>query len=326
MNLNLPQSDKLGEFKGLVECYENGKLKWARENKITSIGRLALMSTIVRTTFNAPENQNWLNMQGWRFEDGTSRIAESRPASVCAFAVGNGGALNDIGIPTASKFTDRGLNNILPFGKRTTITSEGFIGKRSDYIDIYGKVYGESEEDTWDTDSLIEKKLYYINNVLDGDNDVGISEFSTKEYIFFKKAAQIHRPSFFDMSSSSVAKNVQLTRFVKGNNSSFNKVYCTVARLELVVKGSELLNAQSDGNDKNVNINELSLYLLTPHGNELENKMFTSYIPEPEDEQKPYSVTEDKFFLPIQFSRVTFPSEVFNSIDKTITFVYSIFV
>ena len=322
MNLNLPQCDSLGEFKGLVECYENGKLKWARENKITSIGRLALMSTIVRTKFNPPENQNWLSQGEWKFQDGSTE--GEIPASVCAFAVGDGGTLSDIGIPTASKYTDRGLNSILPLVKRPDADNPSSILRKSDYIDIYGKVY-EDGVLKYDTDYLIDRKRYFINNLLEGD--VGTSNFKSKDYVFFKKAAQIHRPSFFDMST---CRNTALVRFRDPSESQpkFNKVYCTVARLELVVSGEELLGAQSGFADdvSNICVNELSLYLVAPYKYN-DDELMTSYKRERIDGiDDKYAVKRENFFLPIQFSRVTFPSEVFNSADKTITFVYSIFV
>ena len=323
MNLNLPQCDKLGEFKGLVECYENGKLKWARENKITSIGRLALMSTIVRTKFNPPEGQAWLSQGRWKFQDG-SNIGEI-PASVCAFAVGDGGTLNDIGIPAASKYTDRGLNSILPLIKRQDVDEPSSILRKQDYIDIYGHVYEEgSSEYAYDTDMLIADHEYFINNTM--ENDVALPAFKTEDYVFFKRAAQIHRPSFFDMST---CRNTSLVRYKdpSGISSPFNKVYCTVARLELVVSGEELLSAQSNGLSEvdNIAVNELSLYLVAPYSHG-DNYVMTSYKSGVEGIEDKFAVKRENFFLPIQFSRVTFPTEIFNSAEKTITFVYSIFV
>ena len=290
---------------GVVECYENGVKKWERNNKITTLGRVALLSAMARTEFFwSPEGSRdlWLNKTKWAFDVENSFIS--------MFAVGFGGQTNDNGLPAPARFDDRTLTQIVPILDKGAIDSGSTVYEASNFVDIYGK-WLDGEDNFIDTDDLIKNKEYKIQ-ADQAENTIP----STKDYLYFKKTIKESEPTAFSFSSPSTS-----ARYKTGGEIG---IKCAIARFRLDVNGGELLTV--GGQNSSVAINELSLYIGARHAASDGRQRLFSYAPGvPTEENDSPLADSSKITLPIQFSRVTFPTEVFDSNEKNISFIYNIF-
>jgi len=298
---------------GIVECYENGKRKWVRENKITTLGRVALLSKMVKGDFYWTK-QNWINQRTmWEFDNENSFIS--------LFALGDGARTNDNGLPTPAKFADTTLNTIIPIISKDALSEAGSIFNIENFVDIYADLPNAKNTDTLIMD---DPPQYRLQNSVKSNTVLP----PTKEYMYFKRVEVESKPTSFSFANPETSARYKLS---DSTNELIN-IDCAIARLRLEVSGKELKTVT--GNSSRM-INELSLYIsgiykrIDISGDET-NQLFSYPSREATEEEKEeeifYPIIDgQKLFLPIQFSHVTFPTEVFDSDEKNITFIYNIF-
>jgi len=312
------QDSIFNNLHGVVECYENGKKKWTLSNKITTLGRVALLSTMARDNFFWGLNSgSWLKQNGWEFDYNNAFIS--------CFAVGNGGVTNDNGLPAPAKFENQTLTTIVPMLDKASASYNSSIYPIENFVDIYGQ--WPSGASYADTDTLIEDRDYAVEN--SNENN---AVTSTKDYFYFKKVINESKPTAFSFSNQEVSPRYYT------ENSDLIDVKCAIARFKLEVVGRELMTVV--GSEDSVAINELSLYISGIYerqridGRVSDPKYFSYPSIEPTQEQieAGYSYPiipgpdgKSHLYLPIQFSRVTFPTEVFDTDEKNITFIYNVF-
>lgn len=300
---------------GVVECYENGKRKWVRENKITTFGRVALLSKMVNGDFYWTK-QNWINQRTlWEFDTENSFIS--------MFALGDGARTNDNGLPTPAKFADTTLNTIVPIISKDALSEAGSVFDIGSFVDIYADIDLSNN-----TDTMIEKEQYRLQNSVKSNAVLP----PTKEYMYFKKVRVESKPTSFSFANPETSARYKIS---DSTNELIN-IDCAIARLRLEVSGKELKTVTGSSSRM---INELSLYIssiynrIDASGEPME-QLFSYPSREATEAEKEEGIfypikSEDgehkNLFLPVQFSHVTFPTEVFDSDDKNITFIYNIF-
>lgn len=304
------QDSLFNNLHGVVECYENGKRKWVTKNKITTLGRTALLSTMAKADFYWPGGETteaWLRRNDWKFDYNSAYIS--------LFAIGDGGKTNDNGLPTPAKFTDTTLTKLVPIIDKDSIKSDS-IFNRSLYVDIYAEWYKNGIKT--DTDELIEEGGYAVQNRIATNAPI-----RSKNDIYFKKVSMESDPTSFEFRNKETS-----ARYITGGDNDLISIKCALARFKLEVSGRELLTV-TGGSPQS--INELSLYISSIYERQntqgTPSQMFFSYPAKEKEEGEPdYPIIPGKYLtLPIQFSRVTFPTEVFDTDEKNVTFIYNIF-
>jgi len=287
---------------GVVECYENGVKKWQLNNKITTLGRVALLSAMSkREFFWNPESakDNWLSRTRWRFDAENSFIS--------VFGIGNGGQTNDNGLPTPAKFDDKTLTQMVPFVRKEALEAGRTLVTSDKFVDIYGEWTEDGK--LMNTDTLIKEQGYKLQ--AGGES---VSEIDSFNNLYFKEVSSDSVPTAFSFA------NPKTSARYKTDNEQI-KIKCAIARFKLEVVGGELLTTV--GANGFVSINELSLYICSKYPGTARQYSYKPGVVDPESDIE-YPV-DGVITLPVQFSRITFPTEIFDSDSKNITFIYNIF-
>lgn len=179
-------SDSL-DFRGVVSLYENGHLKWTKENKITYLGRAYLLKMLANATS--------INNRALISAKAITHLTNS--ARICAVAFGNGGAMEGSVLNRVSQYSDTGLYNPVPV-KRINISeysrsSLEKIEELKDYI-----AYRANSDDEFLSDySICEDKT---KGIIDIDTNGGKIYFKKIDEISLVNSNVIGNNAFGDMT------------------------------------------------------------------------------------------------------------------------------
>jgi hypothetical protein len=298
------------DLHGRVRAYSGGKLLWDRPNKITTLGRKALLAAMARKSeIEYKPDESWfygLNSD-WKFHN---------KSWISCYAFGNGGALTEqnVVIPAASSMKDMNLFHIVPLRKRLE------SGYSSSYnLSNYVALPPNAELPIGDGGSQGNKYTLDRTPVLGPETEF-ISRPDPDNYVYFKilESVDMGIKEIHSTSSSTIDQN--------SSRIGIHSFETAVARFRLTISAEDLTRvfpeiateADKARIARDSKVNELSLYMACIENPESE----IQYGP------KKFARSEDGIYytLPIQFSHITFPTEnFFGNLTKDLDLEYYVF-
>ena len=296
------------DLHGRVRAFSDGKLLWDRPNKITTLGRKALLAAMARKDeIEQTDSDTWFHGCGsnWRFN----------PESwISCYAFGNGGALTteNAVIPAATSMADLNMYHIVPLRLKGDYNQQYDL---SEYVDLpltkrkdpdHGLDPGRSSED----------KDYTLSRL----TTTSVDDLDPNNCVYFKRLESV------DMGVKEIHTTSTSLIDASASRIGVHSLETAVATFKLKISEKDLqrvfpedaTDAQKEAIVSNSKINELSLYIAAI---EKEENVYAPY--------KFKKITEGSTSwntLPIQFSHITFPTEnFFGNSTKDIDLEYYVF-
>lgn len=301
-------NESMDPLKGVVECYENGNLKWCRNNKITYMGRSMMLKALVNS-----HDMNISFTKKYTLSNISAKLC--RNSFVNCFAVGSGGNINDAVIPNCTSFSDLCLNHIEPFA---SISNSKFAAD-DDTSKSY--IYATEDQLTAQTGGV----------AMDMSNSAYNANF-----IYFKRVDEIGSVDQMNISRSVTGSSgktiaaqyfnsyVTLTLSIDGSMFTENK---NISELGLYM-GSLYINDPNSSVPISTNT--------TPQATEnTEGTSYKNYYDRDNCYPQKFTVGSKEFYagkfvpdtIPVLFSHLAFPQEYFDiNSSKTLTFKYTLYV
>ena len=292
------------DLHGRVRAFSDGKLLWDRPNKITTLGRKALLAAMAhKEEIEQTDSDNWFHGCGsnWKFH----------PKSwISCYAFGNGGAITNenVVVPAATSMADLNMYHIIPLRQKRKSGLYDRSYHLDEYIDLPSELKpGRSSEG----------KDYTFSNLTNSG-----SAFNPDNFVYFKRLTEC------DTGIKEIHTTSASTIDTSASRIGVHSLETAVASFKLTISADDLRRTfpesatEDDKTDivSDSKVNELSLYIASVEedsGRETDS----AYAP-----WKFTKLNDTTYTLPIQFSHITFPTEnFFGNSTKDIDLEYYVF-
>jgi hypothetical protein len=298
------------DLHGRVRAFSDGKLLWDRPNKITTLGRKALLAMMACSSEIEQERD-----EDWWYGCGSKWMFHPKSWISC-FAFGNGGTLanpNTV-IPAATSMKDLNLYHIVPLRRLDPEENYDMNTSLSDYVRL-------PPSSVLKPGRYSERCDYTFSRITNEyDSNPSISKLDPDKYVYFKKITNA------DLTSKTIYTVANGTIDQSSSRLGAHEFETALCKFRITITAKDiqrLIPDNADETEKNgiiwdSKVNELSLFLAN---------VSEDPVPYHPSTFEPLRVgTEDMPTLPIQFSHITFPTEnFFGSSTKDLELEYYVY-
>jgi hypothetical protein len=287
------------DLHGRVRAYQDGKLIWDRPNKITTLGRKALLAAMShRGVIDQTDTPDWFYQT-----DSKWRIADK--AWISCYAFGNGASMvkQDNIVQMATSLKDLNMFHMVPLRKRTD--DYGVTYDLSNYVELPLSSELKHGHQDHSCDYILHKSPI----------DSSVSDIDPDNYIYFKKLrVEDTRNETINTVNDDVEHSAARIGAAEFFDTALVVFKLKISAEDLFRVIPERAEEAAKYHKEDCKVNELGLYIAEiTEGN-------SGFAP------SKFVTKDGKPTLPIQFSHISFPTEnFFGNSSKDIDLEYYVF-